>query len=88
MQGQKKVQEDYSKVIELAQPGRLQHFISYSDLVYWARFQQSQDDHELTRGRISKMSPLVRYPTGISVFHMYATNLHVLQSVENFVRQK
>ena len=34
------------------------------------------------------MSPIARFPTGISVFHMYATNLNVLRSMENFIRQK
>ena len=69
-------------------PGRIQHFISFSDLLYWSRFQNQQDDHEITRGRISRMSPFARFPTGISVFHMYATNLNVLRSMENFIRQK
>jgi hypothetical protein len=38
IEGQKKVQEDFSKCIELMQPGRIQHFISFSDLTYWARY--------------------------------------------------
>ena len=37
--GQKKVQEDKSKYLELTHPGRIQHFISYSDLTYWVRYE-------------------------------------------------
>lgn len=36
--GQKKVNEDKSKYLDLLVPGRIQHFISYMDLVYWDRF--------------------------------------------------
>ena len=53
VQGQKKVQQDGKKYLELSHPGRIQHFISYTDWTYWVRYEQSRDQHELQRGRIT-----------------------------------
>ena len=39
VKGQKRMQEDNAKFLELAHPGRIQHFISFLDLTYWVRFE-------------------------------------------------
>jgi hypothetical protein len=79
------VQQDGKKYLELSHPGRIQHFISYTDWTYWVRFEQSRDQHELHRGKITSISPVARYPDGISVFHTFATNVKVLDAVNNFI---
>jgi hypothetical protein len=80
--GQKKVQEDHSKYLELTHPGRLQHFTSYCDLTYWKRYEEKKESHELEKyGKISRMSPFARYPKGISIFHVFATEVKVLEAV-------
>lgn len=86
--GQKKVQEDKSKYLELTHPGRIQHFISYSDLLYWERYENVKDMHELSRGKVSNFAPIARFPSGISIFHMYATNVKVLEAINNAINAK
>ena len=86
--GQRKLQEDNTKYLELTHPGRIQHFISYSDWTYWVRFEQSRGQHELQQGRVSSISPIARFPSGISVFHTFSTNVKVLESISNFISQQ
>ena len=88
VQGQRKVQQDGRKYLELTHPGRIQHFISYTDWTYWVRYEQSRDQHELQRGRITQISPIARFPDGISVFHTFATNVKVLDAINNFISQQ
>ena len=78
LHGQLKVQEDCAKYLELTKPGRLQHFISYSDLTYWVRYELNKDAHELSKGKLTSIAPVARYPAGISIFHVYATSVKVL----------
>lgn len=78
--GQKKVNEDKSKYLDLLVPGRIQHFISYMDLVYWDRFQHDKVHHELSKGKVTSFSPIAKFPKGISIFHYYATNEQVIKT--------
>ena len=78
--GQKKVNEDKSKYLDLLVPGRIQHFISYMDLVYWDRFLHDKFNHELSKGKVSSFSPIAKFPKGISIFHFYATNEKVIKT--------
>ena len=41
--------------------------------------------HELNRGKISNFAPVARFPDGISIFHVYATNVKVLEAVNNSI---
>ena len=36
--GQKKISEDKQMYLDLMHPGRVQHFISLTDLLYWERY--------------------------------------------------
>ena len=67
----------------MTHPGRLQHFISFTDLTYWKRYEDNKESHELARGKLSSIAPIARFPDGISVFHYFATNVKVLDAVEN-----
>ena len=87
VQGQKRMQEDNAKFLELAHPGRIQHFISFLDLTYWVRFEQARGQHELQQGRLSVISPIARFPSGISIFHQLATNVKVLDAIRNTISQ-
>lgn len=60
--------------LDLLVPGRIQHFISLTDLLYWERFQKEKTTHELYKGKVTTFSPIARFPKGISIFHYYATN--------------
>jgi len=64
-------------------PGRVQMFMSLSDLIYWERFQIDKQNHELTRGKVSTFAPISRFPKGISLFHKYATTHQVIKTFAN-----
>jgi hypothetical protein len=63
-------------------PGRVHHFISFCDLLYWERFELLREKHEINKGIITSFSPIARFPKGISIFHYFATNAKVLSAVE------
>jgi len=87
----KRISSDWSRYLDITKPGRVHHFISYADLLYWERFQLNKDRHEISKGTMSTFSPIARFPKGISVFHHFATNvkvLHVVQDALQMARQK
>jgi len=51
--------------------------------MYWQRFQLLKEKHEIAKGVLSSFSPIARFPAGISVFHYFATNIKVLNAVED-----
>ena len=67
----------------MVNPGRVHHFISYADILYWERFQLLKDKHEISKGTLSTFSPIARVPAGISVFHYFATDMKVLNTVQD-----
>ena len=81
--GQKRISEDRSRYLDLTAPGRIHHFISLADLLYWERYQNYKEKHELARGKMTTWSPIARFPNGISVFHWLATNVKVLEAVRD-----
>jgi len=81
--GMKRVSSDWSRYLDMTKPGRVHHFISLADLMYWERFQTNKDKHEISKGIMSTFSPIARFPAGISVFHYFATNVKVLNVVED-----
>ena len=38
VENMKRVSKDCSRYLDLTAPGRIHHFISYTDLLYWERF--------------------------------------------------
>ena len=78
--GQKKISEDMMMYLDLLHPGRVQHFISLIDLLYWERYQTDKTQHELTRGKVTTFSPVSRFPEGKSIFHLFATNEKILDT--------
>jgi len=81
VEGMKRVSSDRSRYLDMTKPGRVHHFISLVDLMYWERFQVLKEKHEISKGIISSFSPIARFPAGISVFHHFATNIKVLNTV-------
>lgn len=81
VENMKRVSMDRSRYLDLTAPGRVHHFISYIDLLYWERFQTQKDKHEISKGVLSSFSPIARFPQGISVFHHFATNTKVINTV-------
>jgi len=81
--GMKRISSDWSRYLDMTKPGRVHHFISYADLLYWERFQVLKERHEVSKGIMSTFSPIARFPKGISVFHYYATNVRVLNTVQD-----
>ena len=85
MEGIKRISFDRQRYLDLTHPGRVQHFTSFTDLLYWERFQQLKSQHEIARGKISSFSPLARFPNTISVFHCLATKPQVLSVVREAI---
>ena len=83
VEGMKRVSTDRSRYLDITKPGRVHHFISLVDLMYWERFQLLKEKHEISKGVLSSFSPIARFPAGISVFHNFATNIKVLNAVED-----
>lgn len=81
--GMKRISGDWSRYLDMTKPGRVHHFISLVDLMYWERFQVNKDKHEISKGVMTTFSPIARFPNGISVFHYFATNTTVLNTVED-----
>jgi len=79
----RRVSSDWSRYLDMTKPGRVHHFISYADLLYWERFQIIKEKHEVMKGIMSTFSPIARFPNGISVFHAFATNVRVLNAVQD-----
>ncbi len=79
--GMKRISGDWSRYLDMTKPGRVHHFISLVDLMYWERFQVNKDKHEISKGVMTTFSPIARFPNGISVFHYFATNTTVLNKV-------
>lgn len=69
VEGMKRISMDKSRYLDMTKPGRVHHFISYADLLYWERFQLLKEKHEIAKGHLSSFSPIARFPKGISVFH-------------------
>ena len=83
IEGMKRLSADWSRYLDMTKPGRVHHFISYADLLYWERYQVNKDKHEISKGTMSTFSPIARFPSGISVFHYFATNAKVINTVED-----
>jgi hypothetical protein len=83
IEGMKRISYDQSRYLDMTAPGRVHHFISFADLLYWERYQILRDKHEISKGILSTFSPIARFPKGISVFHYYATNFKVLNAVQD-----
>jgi len=79
----KRVSEDRSRYLDMTAPGRVHHFISFADLLYWERFDKLKEKHEIQKGLLSTFSPIARFPAGISIFHYHATNIKVLNAVQD-----
>ena len=77
-----RISTDRSRYLDMTAPGRIHHFISFCDLLYWERFELLREKHEISKGVISSFSPIARFPKGISIFHYFATNAKVLSAVE------
>ena len=45
-----------------------------------------KDSHELSRGKLTNIAPVARFPNGISVFHVFATNVKVLEAISNYMQ--
>ena len=83
VEGMKRISADWQRYLDMTRPGRVHHFISYADLLYWERFQVLGMRHEVSKGIMSTFSPIARFPNGISVFHHFATNTKVLNTVQD-----
>lgn len=83
IEGMRRISEDRSRYLDITAPGRVHHFISFADLLYWERFQILKDKHEISKGHLSSFSPIARFPAGISIFHYHATNIKVLSAVQD-----
>ena len=79
----KRVSFDRARYLDLTHPGRIHHFISFTDLLYWERFQLLKSQHEIARGKMTTFSPIARFPNTISVFHYFATKPQVLTAVRD-----
>ena len=79
----RRISSDWSRYLDMTKPGRVHHFISFADLLYWERFQLIKEKHEIYKGTMTTFSPIARFPSGISVFHYFATNVKVLNAVED-----
>ena len=81
IEGMKRISFDRSRYLDMTAPGRVHHFISLVDLLYWERFGLLKEKHEISKGVLTSFSPIARFPAGISVFHYFATNFKVLNAV-------
>lgn len=86
VEGMKRISTDRLRYLDMTRPGRVHHFISFVDLLYWERFQMLKEKHEISNGLISSFSPISRFPNGISVFHHFATNVKVLNAVQDAIQ--
>lgn len=83
VEGMKRISSNWSRYLDMTKPGRVHHFISYADLLYWERYQTLKDKHEISHGIMSTFSPISRFPNGSSVFHFFATNVRVLNAAHD-----
>ena len=47
VEGQRRITSDRSKFLDIVKPGRVHHFNSYSNLLYWQRYEDHKDTHEI-----------------------------------------
>ena len=85
IEGMQRISNDRSRYLDITSPGRVYHFISYTDLLYWERFQHLKEKHEIYQGDLSTFSPIVCFPNGISVFHHFATDMKVLNALQEAI---
>ena len=85
LSGQRRISADHSKFLDLTKPGRLHHFLSFTDVTYWQRYQEDKERHELMKGKVSTFSPISRFPKGISLLHFFATNVKLLNDVQDAI---
>lgn len=85
VQGDVRLSCDKRFLLDFNCPGRIHHFTSYLDLVYWDRYERSQKNHELRSGKISTFSPFIRFTKGMSIFHQFATNPQVLSNISSAI---
>ena len=45
--GMKRICTDNSRYLDMTKPGRIHHFLSFTDLLYWERYQYLKDKHEI-----------------------------------------
>lgn len=43
--------------------------------------------HEISRGKMTALSPLTRFPKGMCLMHFFATNVPVLQTIRDVINQ-
>ena len=82
----RRISSDRSRYLDITRPGRIHHFISYTDMLYWERFQKIKSKHEVSKGVITTFSPFARFPKGISIFHHFATNTKLLNVVDDAIQ--
>jgi len=51
--------------------------------MYWKRFEELRKKHELYLNGKIEWNKILRYPQGISIFHIFSTNIKLLESFNN-----
>jgi len=82
---QRRVSADRLKYLDVTSPGRLHHFFSFADLLYWERFELEEKSHELSRGKVTTLTPFTRLPKEITLFSKFATNSKILRAVADAI---
>jgi hypothetical protein len=62
------------------------------DLLYWKRYQTGKQTHELTRSKMTTISPAICFPRGISLLHYLSDNPRLLgiltSNLNNFMQNR
>jgi len=57
--------------------------MSLTDITYWQRYQNSKVTHELTRNKLSVITPFSRLPEGKSIFELNAIQFKLLSVIRD-----
>lgn len=88
VEGMRRISSDRSRYLDIVKPGRLHHFNSHSNLLYWQRYIDSKDAHEIDQGTIQDFSPFVCFFNGSSIFHHFAADIKLLKTVTDAIETK
>jgi hypothetical protein len=83
--GQKRVSDDLNAYLDLTKPGKIHYFTSIKDIEYMQRYKSQPQKHELSKGKISSISPFIRLYDGISVLHEKADDIKIIETMERAI---
>ena len=66
----------------------MHHFNSFCNILYWQRYIDQKDAHEIDQGTIQNFSPFVCFFKGNSIFHHFAADIKLLTTVTDCIEDK